>query len=186
MSKLACVLQSKFNIINGRYRKTSGSLRERRLHIAAAAKALSRADGLAKRRRSSLERGSAGANDLVPGGHHPPMFPQATPGMYMQQPSMSQGSLGQQGLVQGDLSMPRAGGFSHPMPALSVPSGPMSPSLSTPLTPATSAGGYEVTSGLGGASSMLGRSQSKESAAAARAEAKQIKAKQVEPLLPFV
>lgn len=114
------------------------------------------------------------------------MFPQATSGMYMQQPSISQGSLGQQGLVQGDLSMPRAGGFSHPMPALSVPSGPMSPSLSTPLTPATSAGGYEVTSGLGGASSMLGRSQSKESAAAARAEAKQMKAKQVEPLLPFV
>lgn len=77
------MLQSKFNIINGRYRKTSGSLRERRLHIAAAVKALSRADGLAKRRRSSLEGGSAGgpafANDLVPGGHHPPML---SPGMY--------------------------------------------------------------------------------------------------------
>jgi len=96
--------------------------------------------------------------------------------VYVQQPSASQGSLGQQ------TSMARAGGLARSMSALSVPSGPMSPSLSTPATPATSAGGYEVTSGLGGASSMLGRRESKESAAAARAEAKQMKAKQVEPL----
>lgn len=156
-------------------------MRERRLHIAAAAKALSRADGLAKRRRASLEGGLADGpafiNDLAPpiGGWHKiqetSKFSQANPGAYMQQPSASQGSLGQQ------TSMARAG-LAHPMSALSVPSGSMSPSLSTPATPATSAGGYEVTSGLGGTSSMLGRRESKDSAAAARAEAKQ----KVEPL----
>jgi len=75
-------LQLKYNIVYGRYRKTSGSLRERRLRIAAAAKALSRADGLAKRRRSSLEGGLAGGpafiNDHVPGGHQSAVL---SPGM---------------------------------------------------------------------------------------------------------
>lgn len=50
----------------GRYRKSSGSLRERKLHIAAAAaKALSRADGLAKRRKSSIDGGLADGPSIL-------------------------------------------------------------------------------------------------------------------------
>lgn len=101
-------------------------------------------------------------------------FSEAMPGLlHLAQPNLSQGSLGQQG------SMLRAGGLTHSLSTLSIPSGPHSPSSSAPATPATpstvtSASGHEVTSVC-----MLGRRESKESAAAARAEAKRLKAEQV-------
>lgn len=101
-------------------------------------------------------------------------FIEAMPGLLqIAQPNLSQGSLGQQG------SMLRAGGLTHSLSTLSIPSGPHSPSSSAPATPATpstvtSASGHEVTSVC-----MLGRRESKETAAAARAEAKRMKAEQV-------
>jgi len=100
---------------------------------------------------------------------------QAAPGLIpLMQANSSQGSPGHQ------MAVPHPGGLTHSLSALSIPSVPLSPSSSTPATPATpstvtSASGHEVTSSL----SMLGRRESKESAAMARAETKRLKAEQV-------
>ncbi len=100
---------------------------------------------------------------------------QAAPGLIpLMQANSSQGSPGHQ------MAVPHPGGLTHSLSALSIPSVPLSPISSTPATPATpstvtSASGHEVTSSL----SMLGRRESKESAAMARAETKRLKAEQV-------
>jgi uncharacterized small protein (DUF1192 family) len=182
----------------GRYRTPKGALRDRQLRIAAALKAQKLAEGLVKRSKLSLNHlGSekaipelaipppslgesfpaghdAAATSLSPGMIKSRLSAQAAPGLIpLMQANSSQGSPGHQ------MAVPHPGGLTHSLLALSIPSVPLSPSSSTPATPATpstvtSASGHEVTSSL----SMLGRRESKESAAMARAETKRLKAEQ--------